>query len=311
MSCAEIIPKLELMADDELSSEQAAQVLSHIDDCAACRDNWYGIIALRQAIKDRAASFVPPSDFEERVINSIRKEAWQPRDLRGKRSWLYAAAALAIGGTVSYMYISHQGQNSHAPSGGAMVANESNSTEVMIAPPVASQSPSQGASQQISHGAQLASASNTAASLEDAVSNFEQLLKTATLPGSGATTEKDMNILSGKAGFTVKPMQLDGFKLAGASLVAAGPGKASMVRLCYRRKTGHGLDSIVCYQTATGHLRAKGLAEHLIDGKKICCGEVEDKSVVFIPGQKGNANETLLVGNISKSDLMDLVLSSS
>jgi hypothetical protein len=49
----------------------------------------------------------------------------------------------------------------------------------------------------------------------------------------------------------------------------------------------------------------------MIDGKKICCGEVEDKSVVFIPGQKGQANEILLVGTITKSDLMDLVLSSS
>ncbi len=98
MSCAEIIPKLELMADDELTSEQAANVLSHIDECAQCRDSWYNILALRQAIKDRAASFTPSADFEEKIINSARKEAWQSSGRQARNEQVrYAAATPGTG----------------------------------------------------------------------------------------------------------------------------------------------------------------------------------------------------------------------
>ena len=309
MSCAEIIPKLELMADDELTSEQTAQVLSHIDACTTCRDNWYEILALRQAIKDHATSFVPSPDFEERVIDSIRKEAWQSGNAPGKKPlFLYAAAALVLCGTLTYFCFSLLGQKPIATPVSTVVSQQPTRQP---APQTASNADKQRPPQTAHSLAEQTSAESVAESLDDAVGNFEQLLKTATLPGAGATSAKDFYGLSRKAGFTVKPMQLNGFKLTGASIVATAPGKASMVRLCYRRKNSHGQDSIVCYEAATGKLIAKGLAEHLIDGKKICCGEVEDKSVVFIPGQKGNANETLLVGNISKSDLMDLVLSSS
>ncbi len=150
-----------------------------------------------------------------------------------------------------------------------------------------------------------------AASLEDALSNFKQYLLTKAPMEPSAASHQDLSKLSDQAGFAVKPMQLNGFKLAGASLVPTAPGRANMVRFCYKRKNGQGNDSIICYQAASGQLVAKGLDEHMIGGKKICCGQVEDQSIVFIPGQKGISNETLLVGNVSKSDLMDLALSSS
>jgi len=159
-----------------------------------------------------------------------------------------------------------------------------------------------------------------AASLEDALSNFEQFVAGPAVTQNGATAA-ELASLSQQAGFAVKPMQLPGFKLAGAQIVVPVAGRSNMVRLCYTRTTvknkdtGKGTDlkqdSIICYQAAGGKLVAKGLNEHIIDGRKVCCGEVKDRSIVFIPGQKDNTNEVLLVGTISKSDLMDLVLSSS
>jgi hypothetical protein len=114
-------------------------------------------------------------------------------------------------------------------------------------------------------------------------------------------------------------MALDGFTLSAAQIVTTANGKTPLVRLCYTRTSGkkNGAngqnDSIICYQAPGGKLIAKGLNEHFIDGRTICCGEKRDKSIVFIPGRKPAAStpEILLLSNISKSDLMDLVLSSS
>jgi hypothetical protein len=373
MNCAEIIPKLELMADDELTSEQAAQTLSHIDDCTSCRDNWYGILALRQAIKDRAASFNPPEDFEDSLIHSIRKEAWQSRAGQRRNSWLIYAACLVVAGVASaYFYIAWLEENNHpdratiatnpetsAPSPQSGVKNQQQSASTIATgadlsatnfsstnPPASNPSASNpAASNPSASGPSKSNSSPTyaAASLEDAMINFKQYLEKPARLGGAPISFGNLSALSNKAGFVIKPMQLAGFKLAGADLVTTAPGKTKMVRLCYTRITDKGTsnttgngggnrtdngggnrtdngkvkgigmerDSIICYQTASGQLVAKGLNEHLIDGKKVCCGEVGDKSVVFIPGQKGNPNEVLLVGTISKSDLMDLVLSSS
>ena len=292
MSCAEIIPKLELMADDELTSEQAAQTLSHIDDCSACRDHWYGILNLRQAIKDRAASFKPSTDFEERLIAAIHKEAWQAKAGQRKQPLLlYAAAILLLGLAATFLYT---------------VANDKGSGSDKTV--IGSASKAAGTPKLQTDAPQLL-ASNPV-SLEDALDNFKQYLQKPGVTGSSATSQSDLSTISSQAGFTVKAMQLSGFKLAGAEMVASAPGKTNMVRLRYTRTKGKGQDSIICYQAAAGKLIAKGLNEHIIDGKKICCGQVEDKSIVFIPGQNGHANEVLLVGTISKSDLMDLVLSS-
>ena len=302
MSCADTIPKLELMADDELTSEQAATTLSHIDECASCRDQWYGLLALRQAIKDKAASFKPEKGFdafEEKLINAVRKEDWQSRSGSGfgsarRRSevLMYVAATLLVGVVAAAIY---------GAAGGFGDLDKNNS-------------PQAGQTQVADLGAP--------ASLEDALSNFDQFIARPVVPEHGATTA-ELASLSQQAGFAIKPIQLTGFKLAGAQIVVPVAGKSNMVRLCYTRingkgkgsvksdGTGKGNDSIICYQAAGGKLVAKGLNEHLIDGRKICCGEVQDKSIVFIPGQKDNSNEVLLVGTISKSDLMDLVLSSS
>jgi len=296
MSCAETIPKLELMADDELTSEQAATILSHIDECASCRDNWYSLLALRQTIKDKAASFVPEGGFaalEDRLITAVRKEDWQTRsNSRKYEGPIRAAAALLLLVVAAAIYGATGGFAELDKQNLPLVAQK----DVTQKPPIQVQS--------------IATDTTAPVSLEDALSNFDQFLAKPPLVRPAATAD-ELARLSQQVGFAVKPMQLPGFKLAGCQIVASSPGKSNMVRLCYSRINGKGNDSIMCYQAAGGKLVAKGLNEHFIDGRKICCGETQNKSIVFIPGQKDNSNETLLVGTISKSDLMDLVLSSS
>ena len=280
MSCAEIIPKLELMADDELSSEQAAEVLSHIDDCGSCRDNWYGILNLRKAIKERASSFRPSASFEEKILAAVRKEAWHSKRVNpGKALYLCAAALVLVGMAAAFIF--------RVP--GPSLPGTGTQPEVP-----------------------LKVASSTPISLDDAMANFKQFLKVSGNNKQNTDNDQsDLAALSLRAGFSIKTMHFSGFRLASAQLINAAPGKAPLVRLCYMRTQGKGHDAILCYQAAAGKLVAKGLNEHMIDCKKICCGELEDKSIVYIPGQKTNANEVLLLGTISKSDLMDLVLSSS
>ncbi|MBS2005441.1 MAG: zf-HC2 domain-containing protein [Cyanobacteria bacterium SZAS TMP-1] len=287
MSCAETIPKLELMADDELTSEQAAQILIHIDECASCRDHWYELLALRQAVKDHAVSFQPSADFEEKLIKAIAREDWAVRSSRpkaaGSKALLYAAAALLLGvATAAILGVGDKG-----PAPDKTVAQNGGPNVVASLPE-----------------------KTKPASLEDALSNFDQYLAGPAAAGSPAVAEEVASI-SKQAGFTVKTMQLPGFKLASAQLVVMPEGKSNLVRLCYTRTKGKGKDAIICYQSPGGKLVAEGLNEHMIDGRKICCGETKNKSIVYIPGQKSDSTEVLLVGTISKSDLMDLVLSSS
>ncbi|MBU6455839.1 MAG: hypothetical protein KGS72_28975 [Cyanobacteria bacterium REEB67] len=324
MSCAEIKPKLELMADDELNSEQAATVLSHLDVCSACNEQWYAILHLRQAIKERAASFRPSADFESRLLKAVQAEAQisanaveqdallnrekrskAVADLKGSVSWKIAASLLIVGAAVVTL-IRLTGNNQIISSSSPSLLNDATIRPVKITPP-----PETVQSRQVV----------AAASLDDAMKNFDAYLQGSARATAGAANSSEIAGLSERAGFKIKTMALEGFKLSSAQIVSTASGKAQLVRLCYSRVKGkkNGAngknDSIICYQAAGGKLIADGLNEHFIDGRKICCGEKQDRSIVFIPGQKTKPTvyspEILLLSNISKSDLMDLVLSSS
>ena len=319
MSCAEIKPKLELLADDELNSEQAATVLAHLDACNICNEQWYAILHLRQAIKDRAASFKPADDFEARLVSALRAEAQanastaEPanshaqtggpikRSAAVKRpaSWKIAAAILVIGAALT-TFVRQAGNNQIVSSSSLRSAAKSTQVQKIAA----------------SQAAPVA-----AVSLDDAMKNFDDYLQARSSTSASAASSAEIASLSERAGFKIKTMTLAGFQLSSAQIVSTASGKAQLVRLCYSRAKGKKSgangknDSIICYQAAGGKLVANGLNEHFIDGRKICCGEKQDKSIVFIPGPQPKATvsspEILLLSNISKSDLMDLVLSSS
>lgn len=273
MKCEEILSRIELMADDEMSSEHAADVNGHIETCATCRDRWYEILALREAVKDVAATYKPTSGFEERLIASIKREA---RPVVPMRRYVALAAGLLVLGLAA-----------------ATLLNQSPvkvTTSVAVAPP----RPPVG---------------TLPNSLEQVLDNFEayQLAES----GGGA----DLGAVSKEAGFEVKPVSLSGYKLASADIIQVGARQSPVVRLSYLRMKVKGKksagDCIICYQAQEGKLIAKGLNEHSIDGRTVCCGEVADASIVFIPGQKGQKREVLLVSRLSRSDLMDLYLSGS
>jgi hypothetical protein len=319
MSCAEIKPKLELLADDELNSEQAATVLAHLDACSVCNEQWYAILHLRQAIKDRAATFTPGVDFEARLISALRAEAQASAGTADKAiphapagalitplaavkrplSWKIAAAILVAGAALTTLV--RQAQNNQ-------IVTSSSLGSAVKSTPVQKKTASQ-------------DGPVAAASLDDAMKNFDDYLQARSSTSASAASSAEIASLSERAGFKIKTMALEGFKLSSAQIVSTASGKAQLVRLCYSRAKGKKSgangqnDSIICYQAAGGKLVANGLNEHLIDGRKICCGEKQDKSIVFIPGPQPkattNSPEILLLSNISKSDLMDLVLSSS
>jgi hypothetical protein len=287
MSCSEFTPRLELMADDEVSSDLAAQTLAHIDDCAACREQWYGILNLKKAIKEKAQSYHASPDFESRIIEALRKESTN-KVVSFKRDQILAYVAALVGVIVA--------------------------AAVLIKP--ASQHTTKAESVLIQKPAVVASQAALApATLEEAMTYFDKYVKTSNgvnatnNGGEGASDKQKIDSISSAAGFAVKPMSLPGFKLKSAYMANLGADNKPVVALCYSRIVNRKTDHIICYQAPGGKLVAAGLNEHLIDGKKICCGEKGDRAIVYIPYSE--APTVLLLSTISKSDLMDLVLSDS
>ena len=296
MTCSEFIPRLELMADDELSSDLAAQTLAHIEDCTGCREQWYGLLNLKKSIKEKAQSFSASPDFESRIIEALKKEAENPISNNAvasnnvvsfKRDQILAYAAALVGVIVA--------------------------AAVLIKPAVTPVTQAQPQSVVAQKPVAIAVKPPAApATLEEAMAYFDTYIKgpKGTIASGTAGSEKQkIDSISSTAGFAVKPMSLSGFKLDSAYMASLGADKKPVVALCYLRNVKGKTDHIICYQAPGGKLTAAGLNEHLIDGKKICCGEKGDRAIVYMPGSKAPA--VLLVSTISKSDLMDLVLSNS
>ena len=318
MTCSEFIPRLELMADDELSSDLAAQTLAHIEDCADCTEQWYGILNLKKSIKERAQSFTASPDFENRIIKAVREEvkqesvktkagqpaATQNNVTRFKRDEMLAYAAALVGVIVAAAIlikpaISPVAETANKPviKSASFIANNAVGTPVLT--PSSPSSP---------------------ATLAEAMAYFDTYVKAprGTTSGGAPTSEKQkIDSISTAAGFAVKPMSLSGFKLDSAYMANLGVDKKPVVALCYLRNVKGKTDHIICYQAPGGKLTAAGLNEHLIDGKKICCGEKGDRAIVYIPSSSASLRAgskvpaVLLLSTISKSDLMDLVLSNS
>jgi hypothetical protein len=92
MSCADARPLLPELGLDILPGDQRAAALGHVEECADCRAELAGLVAVGDALVSLAPAVEPPAGFEQRVLAALpARGAGRPR-----RVWLAAAAAIAL-----------------------------------------------------------------------------------------------------------------------------------------------------------------------------------------------------------------------
>ena len=67
MDCNDVTPLLELMLDDQATTETAAGVLQHLDRCLTCQGSWADNLQVRQTLRDFRNDIPIPKGFKERI----------------------------------------------------------------------------------------------------------------------------------------------------------------------------------------------------------------------------------------------------
>jgi RNA polymerase primary sigma factor len=67
MNCLDAIPLLELMLDDQATTETTAGVLKHIDQCLTCHESWADSLKVRQQLRDFRNDIPIPIGFKDRL----------------------------------------------------------------------------------------------------------------------------------------------------------------------------------------------------------------------------------------------------
>ena len=139
------------------------------------------------------------------------------------------------------------------------------------------------------------------ATVEEIVSVFRQESKSA----PPTKTKVDLDLLSRQAGFSIAQLNLRDWRLSSADMVKIPSHSQCIVRLVYVSTASGTPQRITCYQACRGQISVAGLHEHNIGGRYICCGKVDNFSVVYWPMQ---GRDHLLVSSLSEPDLMSLAL---
>ena len=67
MNCHDAMPLLELMLDDEATTETTAGVVKHLDRCLTCQGSWADSLKVRQQLRDFRNDIPIPVGFKERL----------------------------------------------------------------------------------------------------------------------------------------------------------------------------------------------------------------------------------------------------
>ena len=103
MTCADVAPLVEAIAEGELVANPAVQ--AHLAECTECRSAMDRAARLERLLKTRPVSR-PPAEFTSRVLGRIRRDRWrreQAIDISFNLAIAVLGAAIA-GGAVFLLY---------------------------------------------------------------------------------------------------------------------------------------------------------------------------------------------------------------
>jgi hypothetical protein len=78
MTCDEVLPLLNLLADDALGNPESARILEHLKECNRCQGEWDSILAVRSKMREMRDAIEVPADLMAKVSKAIDRENKQP-----------------------------------------------------------------------------------------------------------------------------------------------------------------------------------------------------------------------------------------
>lgn len=265
MICDEVLPLIDPLVDNELPTQSIALIMEHIRLCPSCQDAWDGRLNLRERFRKLAELVSIPPAALDRVDNSICQHIHQRLRLAVLRKAGVWVAAAALVLVPLALYTFQQ---------------QTKKSEVPVA--------------------RLKKTTQTPATVDDIISEFRRQ-KTA----SSTVAEVDLKRISRDAGFKISRLNLRDWRLTSADVIKVTNHSPCLVRMVYVNKNAEETSTITCYQACKGQIKAIGLNEHNVKDRYICCGKVDELSVVYWPDQE---LDNLLVSSLSEPDLMDLAL---
>lgn len=74
MTCEDVLPLLNLLADDALGNQDAARILEHLKECSHCQGEWDAILAVRSGMRRRRDAIEVPPTLMDKVSKAVDRE---------------------------------------------------------------------------------------------------------------------------------------------------------------------------------------------------------------------------------------------
>ncbi len=221
-NCEEVLHFLDPLLDNELSVDESARVLLHLDSCIACQSQWQELSQLRANIHETVKAIKLPTKFEENLRKSVSENSQKYSNMK-QGIFVIASTMTAAACFLGFIFI----------------------TPPKTTPPIASEPP-----------LQTTISASSALSSSDIIKEESRHSSTANAsPQHTAPAE----------------VQLVGWTLIGHEDCAMGEKIATRFSFT---KDDNSEQKLSLYQMRHGQFNAKGMDEHNIDGRKICCGEL-------------------------------------
>lgn len=270
MRCDETLPVLEQLHDNELPEADRAGALDHIEECPRCRQEWHMLVDLRARCRSYAERLAVPDTLTQSI--QAKLDACDRRTVRAARLPYYLLAAAAVVAVISLSIPVITGDRLARIPGPAASPTTSPHTEITDSPVLA---------------------------VGELVRHYAETIR----PGQTAENPPDVSALAGQTGFSVNPVNLPGWQLAHAGAGSVPGSNRPVAHLIYRRSINGQVQEICCFRSQLGAVGSSGLNEHIIAGRKLCCGEIDGLSVVHLTeGQ----TELVLVSDMDTGDLLEL-----
>jgi len=266
MKCTDVKELIHSVFDGEVPVETIAAATHHIEGCADCHTQYHDIETLREKVVEYVDKIPIPAGLEERVRSTIRCETgnkWHQSE-----GFLIAAACLFLIGLGSFLYSAQR--NGSVPGTGstkAVVAEQSNQNKSSI-------------------------------TLDDLVSHTNEHTVTQV-----DYSPKELMELSKFSGFTIKPMQLPGWKIADVCVCDVGKSGQSVVHITYTKMDGRKRRFLTCYQSLKHTIECSQMYLESGGGREIRCARDGHLALAYTAD---DSVENVFVASMPVKDLVHI-----
>lgn len=118
-------------------------------------------------------------------------------------------------------------------------------------------------------------------------------------------TSLGLKMVSDKVGFEVNPPDLGEWKLVSTDVYQVGDRKHCLAKLTYESSISTEAKRVSLYQSCAGKMKPEGLKEIVVAGRKVCCGQLGDVSIVYL---KKQGIDNIMIGKMPEKQLVMLAM---